>query len=65
MAGMRSIPDTLSEWAQDMARRLGKRVYSPNSLSAVREQVECEQAARHGRLAWTAEDGAPLAHGGA
>lgn len=40
MAGMRSIPDTLSEWAQDMARRLGKRVYSPNSLSAVREQVE-------------------------
>lgn len=40
MAGMRSIPDTLSEWAQDMARRLGKRVYSPNRLSAVREQVE-------------------------
>lgn len=40
MAGMRSIPDTLSEWAQDMARRLGKRVCSPNSLSAVREQVE-------------------------
>lgn len=40
MAGMRSIPDTLSEWVQDMARRLGKRVYSPNSLSAVREQVE-------------------------
>lgn len=40
MAGMRSIPDTLSEWAQDMARRLGKMVYSPNSLSAVREQVE-------------------------
>lgn len=37
---MRSIPDTLSEWAQDMARRLGKRVYSPNSLSAMREQVE-------------------------
>lgn len=40
MAGMRSIPDTLSEWAQDMARRLGKRVCSPNSLSAMREQVE-------------------------
>lgn len=40
MAGMRSIPDTLSEWAQDMARRLGKRVYSPNSLLAMREQVE-------------------------
>lgn len=40
MAGMRSIPDTLSEWAQDMARRLGKRVYSPNSLLAKREQVE-------------------------
>lgn len=40
LAGMRSIPDTLSEWAQDMARRLGKRVYSPNSLSAMREQVE-------------------------
>lgn len=37
---MRSIPDTLSEWAQDMARRLGKMVYSPNSLSAMREQVE-------------------------
>lgn len=40
LVGMRSIPDTLSGWAQDMARRLGKRVYSPNSLSAVREQVE-------------------------
>lgn len=40
LVGMRSIPDTLSEWAQDMARRLGKRVYSPNSLSAMREQVE-------------------------
>lgn len=40
MAGMRSIPDTLSEWAQDMARRLGKRVCSPNSLLAMREQVE-------------------------
>lgn len=40
LAGMRSIPDTLSEWAQNMARRLGKRVYSPNSLSAMREQVE-------------------------
>lgn len=40
LAGMRSIPGTLSEWAQDMARRLGKRVYSPNSLSAMREQVE-------------------------
>lgn len=40
LVGMRSIPDTLSEWAQDMARRLGKRVYSSNSLSAMREQVE-------------------------
>lgn len=40
LVGMRSIPDTLSELAQDMARRLGKRVYSPNSLSAMREQVE-------------------------
>lgn len=40
LVGMRSIPDTLSEWAQDMARRMGKRVYSPNSLSAMREQVE-------------------------
>lgn len=40
LAGMRSIPDTLSEWAQDMARRLGKKVYSPNSLSAMRKQVE-------------------------
>lgn len=40
MAGMRSIPDTLSEWAQDMARKLGKRVYSPSRLSAMRKQVE-------------------------
>lgn len=40
LVGMRSIPDTLSEWAQEVARRLGKRVYSPNSLSAMREQVE-------------------------
>lgn len=58
MAGMRSIPDTLSEWAQDMARRLGKRVYSPNSLSAVREQVESasrqlDTGVSHGR--WRTE----------
>lgn len=58
LAGMRSIPDTLSEWAQDMARRLGKRVYSPNSLSAVREQVESasrqlDTGVSHGR--WKTE----------
>lgn len=58
MAGMRSIPDTLSEWAQDMARRLGKRVYSPNSLSAMREQVESaskqlDTGVSHGR--WKTE----------
>lgn len=55
---MRSIPDTLSEWAQDMARRLGKRVYSPNSLSAMREQVESasrqlDTGVSHGR--WKTE----------
>lgn len=54
LVGMRSIPDTLSEWAQDMARRLGKRVYSPNSLSAMREQVESaskqlDMGVSHGR----------------
>lgn len=58
MAGMRSIPDTLSEWAQDMARRLGKRVCSPNSLSAMREQVESaskqlDTGVSHGR--WKTE----------
>lgn len=58
LAGMRSIPDTLSEWAQDMARRLGKRVYSPNSLSAMREQVESasrqlDTGVSHGR--WKTE----------
>lgn len=39
LEGMRSIPDTLSGWAQDMARRLGKRVYSPNSLKFVESQM--------------------------
>lgn len=58
LAGMRSIPDTLSEWAQDMARRLGKRVYSPNSLSAMREKVESasrqlDTGVSHGR--WKTE----------
>lgn len=58
LAGMRSIPDTLSEWAQDMARRLGKRFYSPNSLSAMREQVESasrqlDTGVSHGR--WKTE----------
>ena len=58
LAGMRSIPDTLSEWAQDMARRLGKRVYSPNSISAMREQVESasrqlDTGVSHGR--WKTE----------
>lgn len=39
LAGMRSIPDTLSEWAQDMARRLGMEVRNPNGVKSVRAQM--------------------------
>ena len=36
---LREVPNIVSEWAQEIARRLGKRVYDPNSLEHMARQV--------------------------
>lgn len=36
---LREVPNIVSEWAQEIARRLGKRVYDPNSLEHVSLQA--------------------------
>lgn len=38
---LREVPNIVSEWAQDIARKLGKRIYDPNSLDhMMREATE-------------------------
>lgn len=37
--GLREVPNIVSEWAQEIARRLGKRVYDPNSLEHMARQA--------------------------
>lgn len=39
MGRLREVPNTLSEWAQEIARRLSKRVYDPNSLEHTARQA--------------------------
>ena len=36
---LREVPNIVSEWAQEIARRLGKRVYDPNSIEHVARQA--------------------------
>lgn len=36
---LREVPNIVSEWAQGIARRLGKRVYDPNSLEHMARQA--------------------------
>lgn len=36
---LREVPNIVSEWAQEIARRLGKRVYDPNSLEHMARQT--------------------------
>ena len=36
---LREVPNIVSEWAQEIARRLGKRVYDPNSLEHMAREV--------------------------
>lgn len=36
---LREVPNIVSEWAQEIARRLGKRVYDPNSLEHMARQA--------------------------
>lgn len=42
---LREVPNIVSEWAQEIARRLGKRVYDPNSLEHMARQAR--EGARH------------------
>ena len=36
---LREVPETVSAWALDIANRLGKRTYNPNSLDYVMRQA--------------------------
>ena len=36
---LREVPDIVSDWAQEIARKLGKRVYDPNSLDYMARQA--------------------------
>lgn len=58
---LREVPETVSAWAQDIARKLGKRVYDPRSLDYLaREAREAARAssidrgARPQRRGWDA-----------
>lgn len=39
MERLREVPNIVSEWAQDIARELGKRIYDPRSLDHMAEQA--------------------------
>lgn len=50
MRGLREIPNTVSAWAQGIARKLGKRTYNPNSLDYVaRRATEAARAYNRSR----------------
>lgn len=36
---LREVPETVSAWALDIARKLGKRTYDPNSLEYMARQA--------------------------
>lgn len=46
------IPNTVSAWAQDLARELGKRVYNPRSLDYVMSQSKRVAAAHDASRGW-------------
>lgn len=39
VAKLREVPETVSAWALDIARKLGKRTYDPNSLDYMARQA--------------------------
>lgn len=45
---LREVPNIVSEWAQGIARKLGKRIYDPNSLDY---QMRAAKAASRGLAA--------------
>lgn len=36
---LREVPETVSAWALDIANKLGKRTYDPNSLDYIKRQA--------------------------
>ena len=43
--GLSEVPNIVSAWAQEIARKLGKRIYDPNSLDhMMREATEAAKA---------------------
>jgi hypothetical protein len=46
---LREIPNTVSEWAQEIARELGKRVYDPCSLDYIARQATEDSGRNHAR----------------
>ena len=37
--GLREVPNIVSEWAQELARKMGKPLFDPNSLDYLTQEV--------------------------
>lgn len=54
--GLREVPNIVSEWAQELARKMGKLLFDPNSIDyRSREMWEAARAAD----AWNRDHAAP------
>lgn len=53
---LREVPNVVSEWAQSIARELGKRVYDPRSLHYQMEQAKAAARAANRASGWDEHD---------
>lgn len=45
--GLREVPNIVSEWAQELARKMGKPLFDPNSVDyMMQEMQEATRAAK-------------------
>ena len=45
--GLREVPNIVSEWAQEMARKMGKPLFDPNSVDYMMQEMrEATRAAK-------------------
>lgn len=44
--GLREVPNIVSVWAQELARKMGKSLFDPNSIDYRLETLEARQAAK-------------------
>lgn len=44
--GLREVPNIVSVWAQELARKMGKPLFDPNSIDYRLEMLEATRAAK-------------------